>query len=275
LLNDILQKKGSWKPDGSGGVTLPTEMDPATKKKVDFYATQELAGMKDWRANFRGKDAQKVISLVLDRVPTMAAELGISPQDVGTNRANNRALTATLQDLTKRSEAVDLFASKVEKDMVTLDNLLDTASTGSPLLVSKPINYLRRQFSDPALSQLDLAAKQVGTEYERLITGGTLSIAQLHVGAQEDAKKLINGDMTPKQARAVMDTMRQEIQNARSAAKDSLTRVKGHISGLGKGEPNSGATNTPPIDKLTEGQVTTFGNGQKWTLRGGKPVQVN
>lgn len=32
---------------------------------------------------------------------------------------------------------------------------------------------------------------------------------------------------------------------------------------------------TPPIDLLKEGTVTTFKNGQKWTIKAGKPVQVN
>lgn len=33
-------------------------------------------------------------------------------------------------------------------------------------------------------------------------------------------------------------------------------------------------TATPPLDKLAEGKVTTFKNGQKWTLRNGKAEQV-
>jgi hypothetical protein len=232
LLNNILKKKGDWKPDSGGGIA-PEITDPTTKERIDFYAKQEIAGMKDWRTNFRGKDAQIMLAQVMRRVPEMAKELGIAPEDLGTNRANYTALSATQRDITKRQEAVDLFSSKVERDMKTLDNLLDSATTGSPLLVSKPINYLRRQFSDPGLSQLDLAAKQVGTEYERLITGGSLSIAQLHTGAQDDAARLINGDMTPKQARAIMDTMRIEINNARAAAKESTDRIGKKIKELG------------------------------------------
>jgi len=240
VLDNILKKKGEWKPDSGGsGAALPQELSAADKANVDFYAKQEVAGMKDWRANFRGKDLQVILAQVMRRVPEMATELGLSPMDVGSNRATYTALVATQRDITKRQEAVDQFSSKVEKDMKTLDNLLDSASTGSPMLISKPINALRRQFSDPALSQLDLAAKQVGTEYERLITGGTLSVAQLHVGAQEDAKKLINGDMTPKQARAVMDTMRFEIGNARAAAKESTDRISSKIKELGRSAPKT------------------------------------
>jgi len=32
---------------------------------------------------------------------------------------------------------------------------------------------------------------------------------------------------------------------------------------------------TPPIDRLQEGQTTTFTNGQQWTLENGTPVRVN
>jgi hypothetical protein len=34
------------------------------------------------------------------------------------------------------------------------------------------------------------------------------------------------------------------------------------------------SANTPPLDRLKEGQVTKFANGQEWTLQGGKPKQV-
>lgn len=215
------------------------------KSTVDFYATQSIAGDNSWQVGLaRGKVGQQLIAAVKDRIPTMASELGLSPQDIGTNKAQNVALGATLKDLTKRAEAVDMFSSKVEKDMKTFDDVLASAGSGSPLLINKPINALRRQFSDADLARLDLAARQVGTEYERLITGGTLSVAQLHAGAQEDAKKLINGDMPPKQARAIMDQMSKEMQNARSAAHESRTRVQDQLRGLGKSN-NPAPTKTP------------------------------
>lgn len=38
--------------------------------------------------------------------------------------------------------------------------------------------------------------------------------------------------------------------------------------------PPAAKTTAPPANLLKEGMVTTFKNGQSWTLRGGKPVQV-
>jgi hypothetical protein len=269
---------------GAGGARAKTGTAAATVEanadaSVDFYATQDIAGV-DWKKNLgRGEGVERMKELVMARVPGMAAALGLSPQDVGTEKAKNAALSATLKDLTKRAEAVDLFANKVEKDMKTFDSLLDGAAWSTPKFVNIPTNALRRQFSDESLAQLDLAAKQVGAEYERLITGGTLSMAQLHVGAAEDAKKLINGDMPPRIARAVMETMRTEMKNTREAAHQSRTSVQDQLRSLGKGSGTTAsapavAGGSPPIDKLKEGHVTTFGNGQKWTLKNGQPAQV-
>jgi len=256
-----------------GGAKAPDDFD----KAVDFWAKAVIAGDRDWQIGIgRSKSGAELIKAVKMRVPTLAGEMGLEPQDIGTTRATQAALAATAKDLTKRSEAVDLFASKVEKDMNTFDAALTKAGMDSPLLINKPINALRRQFSDSDLAQLDLAAKQVGQEYERLITGGTLSVAQLHAGASEDAKKLINGDMPPKQARAVMETMRAEMKNARDAAHESIARIQDKMRGLGRarGVGDAGGAPAPAAapGKFVEGKVYQDANGNKAMYQGGKWV---
>jgi hypothetical protein len=248
-----------------GGVAAPGDAKSkgeAYQKVVDFWATAVVAGDKDWQVGLArgGKEAVGLIKDVKMRVPGLAAELGLTPQDIGTARAQSAALGATLKDLTKRQSAVDLFASKVEKDMTTFESVLDKASPGGPLFINKPINILRRQFSSEDLSQLDLAAKQVGTEYERLLQGGALSVAQLHTGAAEDAKKLINGDMSPTQARAIMRIMKTEMGNARSAAAESTARLQNQMRGLGKG-PLGSATQPSAAPPSAAGNGTGLGGG--------------
>lgn len=232
---------------GSSPALGGAEAPGVGKEAVDFWARAVIAGDRDWQVGLaRSKSGSQMIEAVKRRVPELAKEMGLQPQDIGTVRAQKAALDKTLKELTVRSEAIELFASKVEKDMKTFDALLDKASAGVPTILSRPINVLRREFSSPELAQLDLAAKQVATEYERLITGGALSIAQLHVGAQEDARKLINGDMTPKQARAVMETMNAEMQNARAAAHESRKRVTDQMRNLGTGAPDTGGAAPAP-----------------------------
>lgn len=276
-------KAGSGKA-GTGSAALGGAPAPAdtSAKAVDFWSRAVIAGDKDWQAGLsRSKTGTALIEAVKRRIPEMAREMGLDPQDIGTARAQSAALGATMKDLTKRSEAVDLFASKVEKDMKTFDNALTKAGSDSPLLINKPINALRRQFSDSDLAQLDLAAKQVGQEYERLITGGTLSVAQLHSGASEDAKKLINGDMPPKQARAVMDIMRTEMQNARDAAHESTTRIADKMRNLGRGNgpaagpaPGSGITGNASVAPAAGPKPPPAGTVIKgFRFKGGDPAQ--
>jgi septal ring factor EnvC (AmiA/AmiB activator) len=262
--------KGSGGGAGSSPALGGVEAPGVGKEAVDFWARAVIAGDRDWQVGLaRSKSGSQLIEAVKRRVPELAKEMGLQPQDIGTVRAQKAALDKTLKELTVRSEAIELFASKVEKDMKTFDALLDKASLGIPTIVSRPINVLRREFSSPELAQLDLAAKQVATEYERLITGGALSIAQLHVGAQEDARKLINGDMTPKQARAVMETMNAEMQNARAAAHESRKRVSDQMRNLGTGAPDTGGA-APAAGKPAPPAVGTVKSGYRF--KGGNPA---
>lgn len=264
--------KGSSGDTGSSPALGGIEAPGVGTEAVDFWARAVIAGDRDWQVGLaRSKSGSQMIEAVKRRVPELAKEMGLQPQDIGTVRAQKAALDKTLKELTVRSEAIELFASKVEKDMKTFDALLDKASVGAPTILSRPINVLRREFSSPELAQLDLAAKQVATEYERLITGGALSIAQLHVGAQEDARKLINGDMTPKQARAVMETMNAEMKNAREAAHESRKRVSDQMRSLGTGAPDTGgAAPAPAAGKPAPPAVGTVKGGYRF--KGGNPA---
>lgn len=226
---------GAVKSDALGGAAAPDE----EKERLRFYALMSMAGDNSWRQGLsRGKG--NLVDRVDAALPALAKELGIGPDEMRTNKAHTAALAATLKDITKRNAAVELFSDKLVKDMKTFSDELDRAGTDSPMLIQKPMNVLRRQFSDPALARLDLAAKQVGTEYERLITGGTLSVAQLHAGAQEDAKKLLNGDMSPKQARSIMELMVKEMNNARDAARETEESIRSKMKAMGPGSSKKG-----------------------------------
>lgn len=250
-----------------GDTEAPQKMDEA----VDFWARAVLAGDKDWQVGLgRSKSGSQLIESVKRRVPQMAKEFGLQPSDIGTVRAQNAALGATLKELTKRNAAVELFSNKLEKDMATLDSQLDKAAGTGPLVLNEPINALRRKFTtDGAIQGLDLAAKQVGTEYERLITGGTLSVAQLHAGASEDAKKLINGDMSPKQARSVMAVMRQEMRNAQDSSHEAEAKISERMRGLGpQGTP--GDAKSVEAKKPAAPAVGTVKGGYRF--KGGNPA---
>ncbi len=239
-----VKAKGGGGGGGSpalGGATPPGKPD----EMVEFWARAVIAGDKDWQVGLaRSKTGADLIEKVKRRVPMLAKEMGLDPQDIGTARAQSAALGATLKELTKRAEAIALFSSKTEKDMRTFEQIAQELQRTNPTIIAKPINAVRRALSDTDQARLDLAARQMATEYERLINGGALSVAQLPVAARLDAQKLVNGDMPLEQVLAITKVMRLEMDNAKAAANESRSKVTEQLRQLGRGVP-TGAPGTP------------------------------
>lgn len=191
--------------------------------------------------------------------------------------ADYKTAASTYSAIQKRSAGIELGVKKLEKDIDLLKSTMDKGNAGFVTVLNQPINYLRTKASDPKLAAYALAAQNVAVEFERLRSGGMLSVAQLHAGAQEDAKKIINGDMSVQETLEKIPVMLQEIENGRQAAKEVEGYYKDQLHGLKPDEKKADAPKLPKevVAKLKKGENTTFGNGQTWTLdASGNPVQV-
>src|SRR5208282_96873 len=138
--------------------------------------------------------------------------------------------------------------------------------------MNKPLNFLRTQTSDPKLAGYALAAKQVATEYERMLTGGMLSAAQLHTGAAEDAKSILNENMSVAEVEAVIPVMTREMNNALQAGNEEEQRIKeGMKSPVARSVPGptidqtGKASNTPKVgEKRTINGTPAHWDGKGW-----------
>ena len=238
-----IDKKGGAGGGAGGGGGMGGPMgdgkSDADKKLMEFYALSQLSGDSSWKTGMsRGKEGARIIAMVERYVPQLAEKLGVSPTDVIANKGGIQSNIKALMDATKREAGIELGMNALDGHIKNLDKLLDkTAAKGGAIIINKPINAIRRASSDPDIAQLDLAAQQVATEYERVLQGGSLSIAQLHQGAADDAKKLLNGDMTPEQIRAIIPVMRQEMEMSKAGAKktaeDLRNRIRQPLAGQG------------------------------------------
>jgi hypothetical protein len=68
----------------------------------------------------------------------------------------------------------------------------------------------QRWTGEPAYSSLFYYLSATGQESARILSGGVASVAQLHAGAQEEARKWVNINMTPASFDAVSDAMATE-----------------------------------------------------------------
>ena len=100
--------------------------------------------------------------------------------------------------------------------------------------------------------------------------------ASLTAGEQKAWDKTsINPGMSPSMIKNRMAEREALIEAKRNTTVENLGKAGYDVKGFKeKSDFYNPSVNTPPVSALKEGQTTTFANGQKWSLQGGKPVQV-
>jgi len=244
---------------------------PITPQVVDFYAQQSIAGDNSWQVGLaRGKAGQQLVAAVKDRIPTMAAELGLSPQEVGSNKAANVALTAALRDRTKFVAAGQQFVRNMTSQIDLVEKYMDKGTaTGVPVF-NKWIQAGRKGVAgDPDVTALDTAVRGLAREHQRIVTGVT-SNAQLHVAAQETADKILNIDQSPAQMKASLKVMREEADNAIKAGQDEAAALKTQIAGMGKGKDAAAPAAAGPKKIENDAEYDALPSGTEFIAPDGK-----
>ena len=149
-----------------------------------------------------------------------------------------------------------------------------------------PFNKLSQladsKMSDPALKTLKVYMTSLSNAYDVLSArGGTDAEKRAH------NREMFDTADSPEALRAALMAVQKETEIAGRAAEASM-RPRGAPtpppgSAAAPGTPPPGqqpgpgtGQSLPPaaVSQLMEGRTTVFGNGQKWTLRNGQPVQV-
>jgi len=202
---------------------------------------------------------------------------------------------------------LDLANSYVNGPGKTLDE------TGSPLLNRALLHWQQHITGDPATQQFVNALTTSRDEYARVISAATGAQGITDAGRAE-ASNLFPDSISPAQLGPAIITAKQEMENRSQGLHAQMESLKQHLASIGgtgtssgggpSGSVASGATPVqgiappaaaptpgtapagsaagggpqplPPqaLAALKEGQHTTFGNGQTWTLQNGQPQQV-
>lgn len=103
-------------------------------------------------------------------------------------------------------------------------------------------------------------------EVKKLSKNTSPEMKELLSNVEEEIKKSIPF--------TVEDVNRVAAEVAQSKGKSVKTFKNFMTEQMGDRGSSSGASGAPPAELLTEGEETTFKNGQTWTLQNGKPVRV-
>lgn len=138
--------------------------------------------------------------------------------------------------------------------------------------------------SDPATTAF-VSALQTAHDEIAKIRSGAVSAQGITDAGRKAADSIVSPNMNLSTLRALRPVISTDIQNVRKGYQTSIGAARSVIanpSGGGIAGPAGEAAAAAATDELPPaaaatlkaGKITHFGNGQKWTLQDGKPVQV-
>lgn len=226
---------------------------PVDKATIDFYAKQSLGGDNSWQVGLaRGKVGQKLIAAVKDRIPQLAKENDMSPQDVSTTKATRDSLNKALNDRQKYVAAGTQFVTNFKKQADLVEKYLKPGAAGGEPIINKWIQAGRKSVAgDADVTAFDNAVRGLTREHQRIVTGVT-SNAQLHASSQETADQLLNIAQTPEQVRAALKEIREEAQNAIDSGNGEVDLLKTQLKTLGttSSDKPTSKTGDPSIEAI-------------------------
>lgn len=171
--------------------------------------------------------------------------------------------------------------------MGTMLGAVDALKNGDVQMANKAMNSVLTAFGKPQVNNFEIAKQAVGNELMRVFRQ-----VQASESETRDWESRFSSSQSPEQLKGAIamgvDLLKSRIEAVNDQYKRGLNlepedpgfkdilspKSISVMKRLEGAAPTPENANLPPIDKLKEGQVTTFSNGQKWTMQGGKPVQV-
>ena len=176
-----------------------------------------------------------------EQVMAQALKMVMSDQGVDSKRAGQILAQRSIDFAAGR--AADIGAAKIEtgtllgqsRTNAQLDLLLSempklVSSGGAPIL-NKPIGALRSAMGDVKYNQLRTYVNSAANDYARVVSGGTLSVAQLQGHNKEEVDKLLNPDMTAAQLTGQIEAMKKEMGATIKGTREFTQRDRGGKEG--------------------------------------------
>lgn len=237
---------------------------PASPEGRESAASQAASGMPLSQV-VPGYGKQAVVAREqarVDAIKLIMKNQGMSAEQAGTELANRTIefqsgkkssgqLTAMLGATRQAVKQLDYNIEETKKDMAKLKG-----SDLSPL-INAVIRGEEKWTGDPAYSALFFHMSATAMESARLLSGGQASVAQLHQGAQEEARKWANVNMTP-------DSFISGVAPAMLA--EGHARIKTYEESLNEGRRAGDAPNPSGKQHLKPGEESAY---DEWKRKNG------
>jgi hypothetical protein len=136
-------------------------------------------------------------------------------------------------------------------------------------LANKVFNIAETQFGSDAVTNFHTAMIGFSDLYAKVMGGGVGTDA-----LRQSAMDVLKDGYSHGQLAGSIKVLQQQIEARKSQMIGENPYLRKQFGGSAQ-NPNLSSAQAPPVALLKESVITTFANGQTWTLQGGQPVQVN
>jgi hypothetical protein len=233
---------------------------------------------RNWEAN------QKI----LDYANKMLKDQGIDPKNLPKMQQEFKAQQVAIQRYMSGPQGQATGAINMVMHHIETLRKLGVALGNNDLTLANWItNKAATELGKPEPNDFNLGAQVVVGEMMR-----AMQIAGAGTGEERDSLQArLKDDLSPDQINSASDTIEHLLAGKLFANRFAFPVATGLDVGkfdqllsertksillpmIGEDKPAEQKTDTPPVNLLQEGHVTTFKNGQSWTLKNGKPVKV-
>ena len=206
-------------------------MQPRTKS---YLAGLINAGKPIPYGLLRGMSKQATANL-LDELPRLAAEQGMTVGDVIAKQADIKALGDSLTVMQKQYAQISSFEHTAS---MNLDRAITAAGkigdTGSPLF-NKPFRAVQKDLAGkPELAAYEAARVTAFTEVSKVLSGATGAGAATE-GARHEAEDILRGNYTLEQLQSAANMLKLDMATRTGNMRETIDAIKGQIAGKPSG----------------------------------------
>jgi len=231
---------------------------------VNLLADQYLSGDKSVFQNLgRGAQGAADIAALRNKVADKMIAQGKGGAEVATTLAEYAGLTAGERALGTRTANVGMAVNEASQFAELSRTAYKKLPRGQFLPFNKLEQFAEKQTSSPEQASAYAADNSFINAYARAVNPSGVPTES----DKKHARDMLNTAQSTEAHDAVLDQLQKEM----AAAIKSPEHVRQELSAGRGGTPSAGS---PPVSLLKENTITHFKNGQNWTIRGGRAVQV-
>ena len=220
----------------NNATTSNAPMQPQTKS---YLAGLINAGKPIPYGLLRGMSKQATANL-LDELPRLAAEQGMSVGDVIAKQADIKALSGALDTMQKQYAQISSFEHTAG---MNLDRAITAAGkigdTGSPLF-NKSFRAVQKDFQGkPELAAYEAARVTAFTEVSKVLSGAAGAGAATE-GARAEAEGVLRGDYTLEQLQSAANMLKLDMATRTGNMRETIDAIKVKIAGGTSGGASGG-----------------------------------